>query len=46
VHSRGLAAVITTHDPAMIERADRVLELHDGRLREVGSRGRHRALPA
>ena len=32
VHTRGLAAVVTTHDPLMAERADRVLELHSGRL--------------
>ncbi|WP_157007905.1 ABC transporter ATP-binding protein [Agromyces laixinhei] len=31
VHARGVAAVITTHDPALVRRADRVLELHDGR---------------
>lgn len=33
VHDRGTAAVVATHDPAMLERADRVLELHDGVLR-------------
>ncbi len=33
VHERGTAAVVATHDPAMLARADRVLELHDGRLR-------------
>lgn len=32
VHTRGVAAVVTTHDPLMAERADRVLELHSGRL--------------
>lgn len=31
VHTRGVAAVVTTHDPALVGRADRVLELHDGR---------------
>lgn len=34
VHHRGTAAVVATHDPAMLARADRVLELHDGMLRE------------
>lgn len=34
VRDRGTAAIVATHDPAMIERADRVLELHDGVLRE------------
>lgn len=33
VHDRGTAAVVATHDPAMLEHADRVLELHDGVLR-------------
>ncbi|WP_308492624.1 ABC transporter ATP-binding protein [Microbacterium terrisoli] len=32
VHERGTAAIVATHDPAMLARADRVLELHDGRL--------------
>jgi putative ABC transport system ATP-binding protein len=32
VHRRGMAAVVATHDPAMVAMADRVLELHDGRL--------------
>jgi putative ABC transport system ATP-binding protein len=32
VHERGTAAVVATHDPAMLARADRVLALHDGRL--------------
>lgn len=32
VHERGVAALVTTHDPLMAERADRVLELHSGRL--------------
>jgi putative ABC transport system ATP-binding protein len=32
VHQRGMAAIVATHDPAMIARADRVLDLHDGRL--------------
>lgn len=31
VHARGVAAVVTTHDAALVSRADRVLELHDGR---------------
>jgi putative ABC transport system ATP-binding protein len=32
VHSRGLAAVVSTHDPVLVQRADRVIELHDGRV--------------
>ncbi|QEO15243.1 ABC transporter ATP-binding protein [Agromyces intestinalis] len=30
VHGEGVAAVVTTHDPALVDRADRVIELHDG----------------
>lgn len=33
VRERGTAAVVATHDSAMLARADRVLELHDGVLR-------------
>ena len=32
VHQRGVAAVVSTHDPRMAVYADRVLDLHDGRL--------------
>jgi len=39
VHSQGVAAIVSTHDPRMAERADRILEIHDGRL--VTRRGRH-----
>lgn len=31
-HDRGLAAIVSTHDPLLVARADRVLEIHDGRL--------------
>ena len=34
VHTRGVAAVVPTHDAALVSRADRVLELHDGRVRD------------
>lgn len=43
VHSTGIAAVVSTHDPALISRADTVLELHDGRLRSGLAHGRHAA---
>ncbi|MBE1874216.1 ABC transporter ATP-binding protein [Myceligenerans pegani] len=36
VHARGVAAVVSTHDPILMERADRVVELHDGRLAAGG----------
>jgi putative ABC transport system ATP-binding protein len=31
-HGEGITAIVATHDPALIELADRVLELKDGRL--------------
>jgi len=34
VHENGTAAIVATHDAAMAARADRVLELHDGVLRD------------
>ena len=37
VHAHGVAAVVTTHDPALIGRADRVVELHDGVARVPGA---------
>jgi len=37
VHARGVAAVVTTHDPALVRRADRVLDLHDGRVRTTSA---------
>jgi putative ABC transport system ATP-binding protein len=33
VRSEGVTAVVATHDPALLELADRVLEIRDGRLR-------------
>lgn len=33
VHARGIGAVVATHDPVLLQRADRVVELHDGRVR-------------
>ena len=32
-HQDGLAVLLSTHDPSIVDRADRVLELHDGVLR-------------
>jgi putative ABC transport system ATP-binding protein len=32
VHTQGIAAVVSTHDPLLVQRADRVIELHDGRI--------------
>jgi putative ABC transport system ATP-binding protein len=39
VHQRGVAALVSTHDPRMAAHADRIIELRDGRL--VQRRGRH-----
>ena len=39
VHDRGVAAVVSTHDPRMAAHADRILEIRDGRLGR--RRGRH-----
>ncbi|WP_022889798.1 ABC transporter ATP-binding protein [Agromyces italicus] len=36
VHAQGVAAVVTTHDAALVSRADRVIELHDGRAVDRG----------
>nr|WP_232523360.1 ABC transporter ATP-binding protein [Nocardioides sp. MAH-18] len=41
VHQRGVAAVVSTHDPRMAAYADRVLDLRDGRLAVPA--GRHAA---
>ncbi|MEV4655796.1 ABC transporter ATP-binding protein [Micromonospora sp. NPDC049301] len=35
VHARGMTALVATHDPALIDLADRVLTLRDGRLVDV-----------
>jgi putative ABC transport system ATP-binding protein len=32
VRAEGVTAIVATHDPAMLDVADRVVELHDGRL--------------
>ncbi len=31
-HAEGLAAIVSTHDPLLVARADRLIELHDGRI--------------
>jgi putative ABC transport system ATP-binding protein len=37
VRAEGITAVVATHDPAMLDVADRVVELHDGRLVQTRS---------
>ncbi len=39
VRSQGIAAVVATHDPMIVERADRVVRLRDGRLEARGTDG-------
>lgn len=42
VKAKGIAAVISTHDPLMVARAHNVVDLHDGRLVQPKARmGRH-----
>ena len=38
VRSEGVTAIVATHDPLMLDVADRVVELRDGRLVEDGAR--------
>ena len=45
VHTQGIAAVVSTHDPLLVQRADRVVELHDGRI-TAESTGRDAAASA
>jgi putative ABC transport system ATP-binding protein len=35
VASEGITAIVATHDQAMMDVADRIVELHDGRLTEI-----------
>jgi putative ABC transport system ATP-binding protein len=37
VHEHSLAAIVTTHDPRLLVRADRLLQITDGRLAEAAS---------
>jgi putative ABC transport system ATP-binding protein len=41
VHDHGVAAIVSTHDPKMAAYADRVLDIHDGRLTPPHRHGRH-----
>ncbi|MBV0895824.1 ABC transporter ATP-binding protein [Microbacterium sp. NC79] len=34
-HEQGLAAIVSTHDPLLVARADRVIDIHDGRITAV-----------
>lgn len=46
VHTQGIAAVVSTHDPLLVQRADRLIELHDGRVTSAASAGAAPAAPA
>ena len=35
VRTEGVTAVVATHDPALLDLADRVVEIHDGMLTEA-----------
>lgn len=43
VHTQGVAAIVSTHDPKMVAHADRVIEIHDGVIQQRMRRGRHAA---
>ena len=45
VHERGVAAVVSTHDPRMAAHADRILEIRDGHLRSRHGRRSSGAQP-
>ena len=42
VRTESVTAVVATHDPALLDLADRVLEIHDGMLAEVAAASAHR----
>jgi len=46
VHSRGIAALVSTHDPLLVQRADRVIELHGGRVTGADPNPAHDEMPA
>jgi len=35
VRTEGVTAVVATHDPALLDLADRVVEIHDGLLTQA-----------
>lgn len=44
VHSEGIAAIVSTHDPMLMKRADTVVEIHDGVVAASRTHGRHAAV--
>jgi ABC-type lipoprotein export system ATPase subunit len=43
VHERGVAAIVSTHDPRMAAHADRIIDLRDGRIIAAAPRSRREA---
>lgn len=43
VHDRGVAAIVSTHDPRMAAHADRIIDLRDGRIVAPAPRSRREA---
>lgn len=41
VHGQGVAAIVSTHDPKMAVFADRIIDIHDGKLVDAPRHGRH-----
>ena len=41
VHQQGIAAVVSTHDPILMARADTLVELHDGRVVDASAPADH-----
>lgn len=41
VRQQGIAAVVSTHDPILMARADLLVELHDGRVVDASARADH-----
>ncbi|MET9698478.1 ABC transporter ATP-binding protein [Streptomyces sp. NPDC006529] len=46
VRSEGVTVLVATHDPALMDLADRVVEMRDGRVVETGEGPDARAVPA
>ncbi|WP_330328570.1 ABC transporter ATP-binding protein [Streptomyces sp. NBC_00536] len=44
VRSEGVTVLVATHDPALMDLADRVVEMRDGRVMEAGEEAREEAL--
>jgi putative ABC transport system ATP-binding protein len=45
VHTQQIASIVSTHDPLLVQRADRVIDIHDGRITSTGA-GADAVVPA